>query len=128
MTTAIAVVTQNGENPGSLTQADVYGYALCGMVSGTPSGKIYGVYLISGTDAQITDLDRQPGVISYDVDSWQDVMSQSTRARLNALLIQAGWPLIPEGSTYEQAMQSVFGQGWSYANYYIIDPYAPVCP
>lgn len=119
---ALAIVTMAGGQPdGADVPVMVHGYALIGVVHGPVTGTNYGVYLVSGTAEQIAALDAVESVVASDALDWSAVVSSQTRAVLNALFQQAGWPLIPAGVTYTQVLSGMF-PGFLSSNYSIADP------
>jgi len=117
MAKAFAVVTMSGGLP---VLTDTTGHQLpynaMALAAHLPDYS-YGIYLFSGTAAELTAIQALPTVwricTTAELD---DVITSTRRTALNGWLTARGFPTIPAGETYRQVLRAIvqrLNAGWT---------------
>jgi hypothetical protein len=109
----------NGQPNVDFTATSIAGYCL-GAVQGQ-----WGLYLVAGTEAQLTALQALPNVYRVCTTAELDtVIAVARRTKMNEWLTAQGWPNIPAGWTYGQCVRYAYKRAnpeWDEARHYLID-------
>ena len=108
MTNALILSQVLGGEPVGLPMVDdsgpvILARTLCGLIDDV------GIYLVSGTDAQLAALPGRDGIYAVGPGAWDTAMDAGTATIVNGLMQQGGYDPLPDGTDYLTGMRAVFG-------------------
>jgi hypothetical protein len=116
MTNALILSQVLGGEPVGLPMVDdsgpvILARVLCGLVDNV------GIYLVSGTDAQLAALPGRAGIYAVGPGAWDTAMDAGTATIVNGLMVQGGYDPLLDGTDYLTGMRAVFGAQFDAALY-----------
>jgi hypothetical protein len=107
-----AIIAMAGGAP-DLGDLTYYGYSLAAHI-----GQTWGLYVISGTGAQLAAIDALPQVYGicavsasgaiHLASGLDDVIAAGARTRINTWLSARGYPSVPADWTYRQVITAIY--------------------